>query len=261
MSPTLHVRLSDTELCFARYSACPEPDFSFVCHHIRPQASLTVNLREAEATLDILKQPTERVHVAVTGGVTPVPLAEFQEEDCETIYDYCYNKLQPRRVFYDTVPSANIVLVFSLEESTCRALEDCFGEVRYGSALTPVLDKFTVKALSTTPSRRMFVYSHDGRITVAAFDEARLIMINSYEVHAVTDTAYYVFGVASRLNLDLSQTPFYVAGPTEGRDTIVEEMRRYAARVYPISPTGDFNRHPVSTQPEVPYDLMCELLK
>lgn len=260
MPRTLYLRLSESELHLVRYEAGAEPHLYLTPYHLRPQASLTVNLREATAALDILKAETSKVRVVVTGAVTPVPLAEFQEEDCERIYNYCFAGDEgAHRVFYDTVPSANAVLVFSLKESICRALDDRFGEVRYASAVTYVLDHFCRKASAGTPGRRVFVYAHDAQATVAVFEESRLVMVNSYEVQAESDVLYYVFGVAARLGIDLAQVPFFVAG--EGREQLVERMRAYAEKVYPVNPAGEFNRHPVALNGELPYDMMCLLLK
>ena len=39
-----------------------------------------------------------------------------------------------------------------------------------------------------------------------------------------------------------------------------EMLRQYAEQVYCVNPTGEFNRHIVSTTPGVPYDMMTLIL-
>ena len=72
---------------------------------MRPQVSLTVNLRMAMQQVEMLQQQYDKVEVYVNATVTPVPLAEFQEEDVETTYNFCFTPGDKQRVFYDTVPA------------------------------------------------------------------------------------------------------------------------------------------------------------
>ncbi len=257
----LFIRHSDTNLHFARYDKAASADFQFDTFHLRPQVSLTMNLREALSELDMLKQQAQRVEMLINTPVTPVPLMEFQEEDCESIYQYCFSQQGRMRVFYDTVPAANVVLVFALDELMCKTLEDAFGTVRYCSAQTSVLQHFSRKGLDSSPTRRrMFVYTHEGNVDVSVFDNERLVMFNSYPVRALTDVDYYVFNLAHHLAFNTAEEPIFVAGEEILRAPVVEELQKYAPRIYGIHPESDFNRHVVATTPDVPYDFICKLL-
>lgn len=258
---SLFIRISDNALDFAEYEASRPTFFEFEQYHVRPQASLTVNIREAVTNVPFLQHAHSRVEVLVGGSVTLVPLAEFQEEDVETVYRYCITERERMRIFYDTIPSCNAVLLFSLSEVTCRALEEAFGEVRYASTLTALLGRFAGKGLGSATGKRIFVYTHDGRIDLAVMESSRLIMFNTYTVKTLTDVSYYVFNAAGGLGIDLADAPVFVAGSQVLRDPVVGELERYASRVYPINPSAEFNRHPVSTHEGVAYDMMCALLK
>jgi len=258
-SSTLYLRIAEGSLCFARYESRREPLFEFTPFRVQPRTSLTVNLREALGTEAILRAPFGRVQALVAGPATPVPLTDFQEEDCPALYDYCFPTEEKRRVFYDTLSSANAVLLFSLDEATCHTLEEAFGDIRYTSCLTPVLHHFSAKGKQYA-GKRLFVYVHEESLSLAVFEENRLLMANTYRVKAPTDAAYYVFNTAAKLAVDRESAPFYVAGAAEAREPVAEELRKYAARVLPINPTGEFNRHKVATTPGVPYDLMTLLL-
>lgn len=211
--------------------------------------------------VELLQQPYDRAEVYVNAPVTPIPLVEFQEEDAETAYNFCFSPNEKRRVFYDTVPASNVVFLFALAENTCRTLEEAFGQVRYTSALTPVVQHFAQKGLATTNGKRIFVYTHDGVIDVIVLDDSRLVMLNTYTVRTLTDVDYYVFNLARHLALDMNETPVFVAGMPTLRTPVIEELKKYAARVYPVNPSAEFNRNVVSTTEGVPYDLMCALLK
>lgn len=259
---SLYIRISDTDLCFARYEAVAASDFHFEPYRVTPQASLTVNLRSAMQQVDLLNMPTDRVEVLVEAPVTPVPLAVFQEEDAEALYHACFEKKGPLRVFYDTVPAVNAVFLFSLPEATCRTLDEAFqGRVRYTTTLASVVHVFAGKGLAATGGRRLFVYVHDGVSDVVLLEGNRLLMLNTYNVQAPTDVCYYTFNMVRHLGLEPAGQPIYVAGEDALLDPVVDHFQHYAPEVYAINPAADFNRHIVATTEGVPYDLMCHLLK
>lgn len=258
-SGTLYLRLSADSLCLARYERGREPRFEFAACRVRPQASLSVNLREACRTEPLLQQAASGcVNVLVVGAVTTVPLAEFQEEDCERIYDYCFPVGRRRRVFYDMLPASNVALLFALDEDICRTVEDAFPNVRYVSAQTAVLRHFAEKGLAVG-QKRVFVHLHERTADVAIYEDHRLLMLNTYAAAEAVDVAYYTLNVAQNTGADSTATPIYVAGAAALRDAAVAELRKYAGNVCPVNPTAEFNRHIAAVTPGVPYDLTALL--
>ena len=107
----------------ARYEIHRSAEFQFSTFRLRPQASFTMNLREACDTEALLQGPAPDTQIIVCGETTLVPMAAFQEEEVEDIYNFCFPSEQPRRIFFDTLPRANAVLLFSLDELWCTKLE------------------------------------------------------------------------------------------------------------------------------------------
>ncbi len=146
---TLYLRLAEHKICFARYEVRREPFFSFSRFTPDAHLPLVANLREAQRSDEVLYAPIEKVNVLVPGSVTAIPLSHFREEDCEKLWNSCYGKPMDekrQRVFYDVVPHAGIVLLFAVEEATCRAVENTFNcEVHYVSGVTSLLRHFAGK--------------------------------------------------------------------------------------------------------------------
>lgn len=257
-SSTLHLRISQGTLGFARYAPADADAFAYEPYKLSRRLPLVVNLREAQSQLSILQQPVKNVRALVVGPVTPVPLADFQEEECELLYHYCFKSERKQRVFYDTVPAANTVLLFALEEDTCRVLEEAFGDVHYTSAHTPVLRHFSVKGTSER-NKRIFIYCHESSIDVAVFDAARLLFVNSFTTSGASDVAYFSLNAARSLGA-LPDASFYVAGEPILRAQSLTELRRYVPEVYPVNPSAEYNRHPVAVAEGMPYDLITHLL-
>lgn len=260
----LYIRISDTELCFAAYEIGASQSFQFSTFRMQPSASLTVNLRTAMQQVELLRQQTfSKVEVYVNAPVTPVPLAEFQEEDAETIYNYCFTPDERQRVFYDTVPASNAVLLFALSEATCRTLEEAFEgiSVRFAASLTPIVQHFAKKGLAVAADKRVFAYTHDMTLDIVVLEDSHIVMLNTYQVRTLTDADYYLFNLMHHLGLSTSDTPIFVTGTPLMRGPLITELQKYAAKVYPVNPSAEFNRHTISTTKGVPYDLMCALLK
>lgn len=255
----LTLRISPTTIS----AACLEIGKPFEFSPIPSQShrSLIANLQEAAATNPILKArtPGEAVQVLVVGNVTPIPLADFQEEDCDAFYNYCFKPSAPHRVFYDVIPAANLMLVFGLPESTCKALEEVFGEVHYVAALTPVLKQFVLKSTQSLGAQ-LYIYTHEKTIDIALIDNGRLLITNSYDANTATDAAYYAFNIINHHGLKPKETPIHIAGNPELRNPLIAELGKFAPRTVPILPSIDFKHHEIASTEGMTYDLIAFLL-
>ena len=95
----------------------------------------------------------------------------------------------------------------------------------------------------------------------AAFNYTRLELINTYEIHNTADAAYYAFNAAQKLGADTRQDSFFITGNKAEREKTVEEFRQFAANVYGVNPTAEYNRSIVATTPGVPYDMITFLME
>ena len=74
----------------ARYEIHRSAEFQFSTFRLRPQASFTMNLREACDTETLLQGPAPDTQIIVWGETTLVPMAAFQEEEVEDTYNFCF---------------------------------------------------------------------------------------------------------------------------------------------------------------------------
>lgn len=259
---TLYLRLSSSSISYACYEAGRSDSFRFDSHPLDARQTLAANLLEVREAIATAGQASaRRIEVLADVPVTPVPLAEFQEEDTESLWRDCFSNDGTERVFYDTVPAVNVITVYALPAAVCQAVVEVFGPVTFRASLSAVMQHFAGKALSVTTGIRLFVQLRPNRADVLAYEGSRLLMVNTYDVRSLTDIDYYALNLAQHLGADLTTVPLFVAGDRENRDQAVTELRRYASHVYPVNPEADFNRHPAAMLPGVPFDLMCALLK
>lgn len=255
-----YIRISEKDFFFAQYDSRNASSFEHSHFRLQPHKSAAATFREALAAAPFMQRGKETTEVLVAGANVLVPLSEFMEEDSQTLYEYCSPRAEKCRVFYDTVPSANVVMLFSLPETLCHILEDELPNVRYTSSAMAVARHFSSKSKTADGSRRVYVYVCGDTAEVSVYEDARVVVTNSYKVSAPSDVLYYLFSLARQQSIDLSATPVYVAAETGHRDRLVEELRRYTPNAYAVNPAAEFNRNIVATTEGLPYDLVCRLL-
>lgn len=216
-------------------------------------ASLAEQLRNAKQTLSVCQPfPQDGLTVTVTGGIVAVPLDDFQEEDCNAYYNHCLLPQVKHCVFYDIVPSANVVLLFGLPELSCKTIEQELGDVHYESVFTSVMRHSFVKEIG----QRIFVYILANEAHIVASENGKLRLLNTFKVQTPEDAAYYVMNVANTLNFTLSDTKIQIAGDATMRNPLLLLIRQFAPNALPILPTNEFKHHEIASEEGMPYDMM-----
>lgn len=266
----LFLRIDDTHLSLLAYpqglhlqsEEGKAAAYSFEHKALRPSMSLEANFQELRSAHPEFQVP-QQVEVVVASPITVVPLAEFEEEQSVELYHYTIlgdnESRSTRRIHYDLLPSANAVILFSIKEEVCRAIETVFGEVHYVSSFTSWVKRFSSK-INVHQRRRVYLHCAEQQVDIAIYEGHHLLMLNSYEVNAPADAAYYTLNVAQSLGLDLQQTPISLCGMEEQRDAIEEQLRRYVRNVGVIRLSAEFNRHAIAQLPNMPFDLATQIL-
>lgn len=261
-----YLRINDTHLTMMVYEGSPESGKSlnplFEHRALRPPHGFEANLRELCGVHEAFSQ-AQPTQVIVESLVTLVPLSEFEEEACDTLYRFCVtgeDELQPAmRVFYDLLPASNAALLFALPEDTCHDIEAVLGEVHYVSYLTAILQRLSTKT-SVSFKRRVYVYCHDQKVDICIFEGTRILLLNTFEVQSPTDVAYYTFNLAQSLGLEKDKQPFIILGEEGKTQEIVKQLQLYVADVASLRLAAEYNRHPLTEIAIMPFDLATQIL-
>lgn len=250
----LVLRLSPVSLTLARQE--DGRIFEHATLQLHPNSSLVELLREAVAAQPVCKPlPSEGVVVSVVGNFTPVPLADFQEEYCDTFYNYSVSPDVKHRAFYDVVPAANMALLFGLPELTCQMIEEVFGEVRYVSAITSVVKHMYRR----TSGASMFIYAYEQDATIMLMESGKLALLNTYSVQNADDVAYYALSVLTQFGIKPDMLTLSIAGHASVRNPMIARLQQFVPKVLPVLPTQEFN-HEIAAEEALAYDLVTLLL-
>ena len=198
MKDKLYIRITGDDISFAIGKQVE--DLQFSVHRLDRRVSFTINLRRAVEAEPLTKLERVGVDVIVSGAVIAVPLSDFREEDCEPLYDSCFRPAHKHRVFYDTLPTANVVLLYALDDSCCRAIKEKFGKVIYISEQTARLRRYSMLS-ATASAKRIFLHLVHRKLEMSTFEGTRLLMLNTYDTKNADDVCYYTLSVMQALGM------------------------------------------------------------
>ena len=219
--------------------------------------SLAANMREALRTQLLLQDDYERVLVLVDSPVLCVPIAEFREEQRDQLYHYTFTRVDQQAVVHAILPDLNAVAVFAVQKDLRQVLVDRFGRVSYQPLMSAVWRHMYQKSF-TGPHAKLYCYFHDRKVEVFSFEHNRFKFQNAYAVTTVDDALYYVLFVWKQLGMDPQNDELHLAGQA---DEMKDRASQFLKRVFVSSPTGEFNRAPVTLIDGMPYDTMLVYLK
>lgn len=252
---TLYIRISMSDISFATYDASTKSNFSFEKILVKPNASLAVNLKEAILQSKTSGETYKRVRVMVQSPTTLVPISGFSEDSIEEIYKFNFPEAERIRVFYDTLPYLNSVVLFSSGSDVCRVIEDHYQGVYYMSAITPILIHFAEQC-SEEDNCRLFAYLSKEIMEVFAFNKGKLTLSNTYTVKSTEDIIYYLLFVAKSIGLDQIEDELYLTGKAREKQQLTEQLRNYIPNTFFVNPVAEYKRHPASQEAEATYDLI-----
>lgn len=258
---SLSIRLCSNGLSFCTYAPGQEEPFVYKVWNVNHTISMTANLKAALRTEPMLQQQYQRVNVLIaTSHFTTVPVAAFQKEDIQAIYQFAFPKDVPQHVSYNVLRRSGIAIVFGLERNIYQLLLDDFPRARFYASASTLIEFFGERSL-IGKGRKMFVYLHEKEMTLYAFDQGRMLFVNTFDAVSVADIQYYTLNVWKQLAFDQVDDALFVVGDMEGRTTeLVEKINYFLQNVSVIDRSEDFKDRLTMGNQFIPYDLQSLLV-
>lgn len=258
--PRTIIRIGPQTLAFAMPASEGEAAENGVVHYepytVKSGMSIAANLRNAFRDSVILSQPNTRVQVLIDAPSLLIPMEEFDESQTETLYRHAFPGQSHEAVMWQVMPELNCVVAFSINKDTRMVVGDHFQDVRITPVVVPVWQHLHQRSYSGQV-RKLYVYFHDRQLSVFAFAKNRFRFSNTFRATAITDAAYYILYVWQQLAMDNKKDELYFVGDMADAEGLRAELKKYVQNVYPINPSADFNRAPVTQIPQVTYDVIC----
>lgn len=194
-------------------------------YRMQPTLSFARNLRQALSTMPQDASTQQVVRVIVSEQGVAMPLAEFSEEVCKSVYQHCFEDRMHYKVFYDMIPAANAVWIYGMPEEHCHAIEELFGDVLYVSAMAP-LGRYALSQAGQEPAMQL-INCRPEWADIVMVQNGRLQLINSFRVQTPEDVAYYAMSIIQRLNTTQEPVRILLTGQVEQAGDVEREVQRF----------------------------------
>lgn len=205
-----------------RFFSINGSDMQSTTYRMLPTQNFEKNLRQALGLLPSTANTRQAVRVIISQPGTAMPLNDFNEEVCDSVFRHCFPERTGEQVFYDMIPESNAVWIFGMPKEQCKAIEGLFGEVFYASAMAP-LARFTLQQ-TAGQEHLMVISSRQGWTDIIAVQGKRLLLANSYQVQAFSDVAYYTTSVVKQLQFDQKADRYLLVGKSDICERTAEEL-------------------------------------
>ena len=257
---SLSIRLCTNGLSFCVYSPGSDEPFTYKVHDMNHTISMAANLKEALRNEPLLKQQYQRVNVLVsTTEITTVPVAFFEAEEINDVFELNFPKSRPQHVSYNVLRRSGVALVFGIERPVYQLLLDDFPRARFYASASTLIEFFSEKSAGGN-NKKMYVYLHEREITLYAFEQGRMLFINSFPVTSVSDMQYYILNVWQQLGFDQIDDALFIVGDNDSRQELSEKMSYFLQNVSLIDRSSDFRGSLTQGNAMIPYDLQTLLV-
>ena len=258
---SLSIRVCSNGLSFCTYAPRQKEPFEYRVWDVNHTVSLAANMKEALVKEPMLKQEYQRVNVLITTPhFTTVPVAAFQKEDISTLYQFTFPKDAPQHVSYNVLRRSGVAILFGLDRSIYQLLLDDFPRARFYASASTLIEFFSEKSLFG-PGKKMYVYLHEKEMTLFAFEQGRMLYVNTFPAVSVADIQYYTLNVWKELGFDQVEDMLFVVGDKEPRVAeLSEKITYFLQHVSVIDRSEDFKDRLTQGNSLMPYDLQTLLI-
>ncbi len=259
---SLTIRISTERIIFCVYDRLANMVPEYEVYENDASVSLNANLHKAIRKCRLARDMYDLVDTYFVEPMTLIPLREFEEEDIDEVYFYNSPNLKEScKVFYDSLPYLNAILLFSVDKGVCHSLQEFYPNVKFHCALTSLVLQYGGRYPFSAVHPRLYCYLDEGMLTLVAFKRGELAFLNAYRLHNDGDALYYIACVAERLGMKPEDEMIYVGGSTLEAKNVVLSMDRIGYRGFLMEDTEELSHHPIGRIGAFPYDLKVILLK
>ncbi|MBR1521635.1 MAG: DUF3822 family protein [Bacteroidaceae bacterium] len=258
---SLSIRVCSNGLSFCTYAPGQEKPFEYKAWDVNHTISLAANLKDALMNEPMLGQEYQRVNVLITTPhFTTVPVAAFQKEDIGAVYQFVFPKDKAQHISYNVLRRSGIAIVFGLDRNIHQLLLDDFPRARFYASASTLIEFFGENSLFGK-GRKMYVYLHEKEMTVYAFEQGRMLFVNTFPVMSVADMQYYVLNVWKEQAFDQVDDSLLIVGDKESLCVeLSEKIKYFLQQVSVFDRSEDFKDKLTQGNTLIPYDLQTLLI-
>lgn len=255
--PAVHIRVGQGTLSFLVRGG--DGTMTYHPYNVKEGMSIAANLREAFRTEPYLRNAGKRAVLSVATPIVLIPLEEYNDManfDAEEAYSCIITGHKGETKVTAQVAELDAVAVFPVNNDLRMVVGDHFPNVEVRNVTVPVWEHLYNRYYRAGMHRRLFLYFHDKKVDVCAFDKHRLRFANVFDATSDHDVLYYILYVWKQLGMNQQDDELHIVGDMTPDAWLTSRLKTYVAHVYFINPSASLNRSPLASIQGMPFDLM-----
>ncbi|MBM6993130.1 MAG: DUF3822 family protein [Prevotella sp.] len=258
-SPRMTIRVSQGSLAFAIAEKDNAEQLAYRPYTIKSGVSVAANLREAFKTESEMLTCTPRARVLVNSPVLLLPIEEYDEKQCETLYMHSFPNIEGCAMMSNVLPDLNAVALFAVNKDLMTVVYDHYEDVKFLALMQPVW-RYMHKRSFIGIHRKLFAHFHDNVLELFSFERNRFVFSNRFDVKHTKDALYFILFVWKELALDQQKDELYLSGDILEREKLLPDLQQHLRKVSAINPAADFNRAPMTAIKGITLDIVTMYL-
>ena len=254
----LTIRVGQNSLTFA-FDRGEGSGTMVVPYIINAGISMAANLREALRSEVLSGKKWDKALVMLDSPHILVPIDEYKEQNKETMFRYTMTDQENNAVLNTVLPSLNAVAIYALNKDLKLVLTDNFKDIKIRPVCGPVWQYLQRRSMAGN-AEKLYCYFHDAKVEIFSFRKNRFRFANTFPATSPADTVYFIMATWQQLTMNGQKDEIYLVGKPKEADRITDDLRRFVENVFWVKPSADFNRHPLTLQEGVPFDMIAMLL-
>lgn len=257
-SPTgrLTIRISKNSLSFSVIDRDTEQQVIFEPYIVKSGISMAANLRQALKESMLLEKDYKKVRVFIDAPTLLIPIEEFQENDIDLIFKRTFSTHESDCILYRVQPTLNVVSIFPINKDLKMVVEDHFDDIRFTPVMQPVWNYLHQRSFARV-HQKLYAYFHDKKLELFSFEKNRFKFFNSFDAVHAKDALYFMLYVWKQLNLSQRSDEMYFIGDIPDKDWLIYNTRLYLKKTLLLNPVAEFNRAPITSIKNMPFDLLA----
>lgn len=249
----LTIRIGDGTMAFAARQ--PLGMVSYEEYDANPGISAAANLRQAATDSKLMKHKGGKALVLVDTIPLIIPKEEFSKETV----DKCYRQISTvGNGYYIATSEADqlgVVVAFAVNNDLRTVVGDNFKQFMFMPLIQPTLS-YLQRVAFNGKRRKMYAYTHDGRLDIIAIQQGRLRFYNRYDIKSCNDAIYFVLNVWKQIGCNQTEDEIQLICEGDQCQQLADGLRRYVANVSKMELSPDLKGLKVDGDENLPFDLM-----
>ena len=184
----------------------------------------------------------------------------FQRDKIEDVFQFVFPRTQNYHVTYNLLRRSGVAIIFGIDRHVRQLILDDYPRARFYAAASTLSEFLSEKSLIGS-HRKMYVYLHEGEMTLYCFNKGLITFANTYSVKGVNDCQYYILNVWQQLHYDQLDDTLAIISDEADASPLADKLLYFIKDTKLIQASEDFRDTLTANESNnMPYDLQTLLV-